>query len=176
MKEPASNLSNEVAIRVPISTPHSASPLGLAFILVLLASCGGGSASPPEITQQPMSQTVNVGQTATFTVSATGAMPLSYQWQKNGANISGATSATYTTPATTTADNGAKFGVTVMHSTQSVASSLATLTVNSPSSPPTITSQPTNQTVVAGQTATFSVVANGTSPLSYQWQKNQVNI
>jgi hypothetical protein len=120
-----------------------------------------------------MSQTVNVGQTATFTVSATGAMPLAYQWQKNGANISGATSATYTTPAATSADNGATFGVTVTHSTQSVASSLATLTVNGP---PSITAQPANQTVTVGQTATFSVTAAGTAPLSYQWQKNQVNI
>jgi Predicted pPIWI-associating nuclease len=72
-------------------------------------------------------------------------------------------------PATTSSDNGAMFGVIVTHSSQSVASSLATLTVNSPLA---ITSQPANQTVVAGQTATFSVVANGTSPLTYQWQKN----
>ena len=168
------NFRCTAAPRVLEHITHWSLPLVLAFILVLLASCGGGgSASPPEITQQPMSQTVNVGQTATFTVSATGAMPLTYQWQKNGANISGATSATYTTPATTSADNGATFGVTVMHSTQSVASSLATLTVNGP---PSITSQPSNQTVTVGQTATFSVTAAGTAPLSYQWQKNQVNI
>jgi hypothetical protein len=120
-----------------------------------------------------MSQTVNVGQTATFTVSATGPMPLTYQWQKNGANISGATSSTYTTPAATSADSGAMFGVTVTHATQSVASSLATLTVDGP---PSITTQPANQTVSVGQTATFSVTATGTAPLSYQWQKNQVNI
>ena len=168
------NFRCTAAPRVLEHTTYCSLPLVLAFILVLLASCGGGgSASPPEITQQPMSQTVNVGQTATFTVSATGAMPLTYQWQKNGANISGATSATYTTPATTSADNGATFGVTVMHSTQSVASSLATLTVNGP---PSITSQPSNQTVTVGQTATFSITAAGTAPLSYQWQKNQVNI
>ena len=116
---------------------------------------------------------MNVGQTATFTVTATGAMPLTFQWQKNGATIAGATSATYTTPATTSADNGATFSVTVTHSTQSVASSPATLTVNGP---PSITTQPANQTVSVGQTATFSVTATGTAPLSYQWQKNQVNI
>ena len=173
MMETTGDFRCKAAPRVLEHTTYCSLPLVLAFILVLLASCGGGSASPPEITQQPMSQTVNVGQTATFTVSATGAMPLTYQWQKNGANISGATSATYTTPATTSADNGAMFGVTVMHSTQSVASSLATLTVNGP---PSITSQPANQTVIVGQTATFSVTATGTAPLSYQWQKNQVNI
>src|SRR4029077_6353219 len=122
---------------------------------------------------QPVSQTVNVGQTATFTVSATGAMPLTYQWQKNAVNIPGATSAPHTPPATTSSDNGAMFGVIVTHSTQGVASSLATLTVNSS---PTITSQPANQTVAVGQTATFSVAANGASPLTYQWQKNQLNI
>src|ERR1700722_1751028 len=139
-------------------------PLVLAFILVLLASCGGGgSASPPEITQQPTSQTVNVGQTATFTVTATGAMPLTFQWQKNGTSIPGATLASYTTPAATSADNGAMFSVTVTHSTQSVASSLATLTVNSAGSAPTITTQPANQTVSVGQTATFSVTATGTA-------------
>jgi hypothetical protein len=173
MKEPAGNLSCKAASRIPKYTSHSALPLVLAFGLALLASCGGGSASPPQITMQPASQTVNVGQTATFSVSATGATPLTYQWQKNAVNISGATSATYTTPATTSSDNGATFGVIVTNSAQSVMSSLATLTVNGP---PTITSQPANQTVVAGQTATFSVVANGTSPLTYQWQKNQVNI
>jgi hypothetical protein len=173
MKEPASNLRHKAALRVPIYTLHLVLPFGLAFVLTLLASCGGGSASPPQITTQPASQTVNVGQTATFSVSATGAMPLTYQWQKNGANIPGATSASYTTPVTTSSDNGAMFDVIVTHSAQSVASSLATLTVNSA---PSITTQPANQTVNLGQTAIFSVVANGTSPLTYQWQRNQVNI
>ena len=174
MKATTDNFKCESASQVLEHTTNWSLPLVLAFISVFLAGCGGGgSASPPEITQQPASQTVNVGQTATFTVSATGAMPLTYQWQRNGANISGATSATYTTPAATSADNGAMFGVTVMHSTQSVASSLATLTVNGP---PTINSQPSNQTVTVGQMATFSVTATGASPLSYQWQKNQVNI
>ena len=127
----------------------------------------------PSITTQPASQTVNVGQTATFTVVATGAPPLSYQWQKNQVNIAGATSASYTTPATTSADNGTSFRVIVTNPVTSVTSNAATLTVNTG---PSITTQPASQTVNVGQTATFTVMATGAPPLSYQWQKNQVNI
>jgi hypothetical protein len=127
----------------------------------------------PSIAMQPANQTVSVGQTATFTVVATGAPPLSYQWQKNQVNIAAATSATYTTPVTTSADNGTSFRVIVTNPVTSITSSVAILTVNSP---PTITTQPANQSVAVGQTATFTVVASGTAPLTYQWQKNQVNI
>ncbi len=84
----------------------------------------------PSITTQPASQTVTAGQTATFSVTATGTAPLSYQWQKNGTAISGATSSSYTTPAETTSDNGAQFTVVVTNSVGSVTSSAATLTVN----------------------------------------------
>jgi len=113
---------------------------------------------------------------ATFSVVATGTAPLSYQWRKNSTNISGATAASYTTPGTTTADNNAKFDVVVTNSVSSVTSAQATLTVNAAPVAPTITTQPANQTVAAGQTATFSVVATGTAPLSYQWRKNSTNI
>jgi hypothetical protein len=134
------------------------------------------AAVAPTITTQPANQSVTVGQTATFSVTATGTAPLSYQWQKNSANISGATAASYTTPVTVTTDSGAKFDVVVSNSTGSKTSSMATLTVNAAAVGPTITTQPVNQTVNAGQTATFSVTATGTAPLSYQWQKNSANI
>ncbi|PYU20294.1 MAG: hypothetical protein DMG30_21565 [Acidobacteria bacterium] len=127
----------------------------------------------PAITAQPASQTITAGQTATFSVTATGTAPLSYQWQKNGAAISGATSSTYTTPATTASDNGAQFTVVVSNSAGSATSNAAILTVNSP---PAVTTQPVNQTVAAGQAASFSVTATGTAPLSYQWKKNGTNI
>jgi hypothetical protein len=84
----------------------------------------------PQIATQPASQTVNVGQAATFTVVATGTAPLSYQWQKNSVNIAGATSATYTTPATVSADTGSKFDVIVSNSAGNATSNTATLTVN----------------------------------------------
>src|SRR5205809_1062152 len=105
-------------------------------------------------------------------VVAAGTAPLSYQWQKNATAISGATSASYTTPATTSADNGAKFVVVVSNTAGSVTSNAATLTVNSAATAPSITTQPASQTVTVGQTATFTVVATGTAPLSYAWRKN----
>jgi len=134
------------------------------------------TAGAPSITAQPANQTVTAGQTATFAVAATGTAPLNYRWMKSGAAISGATSSSYTTPATTSSDNGAQFSVMVSNATGSVTSSPATLTVTAGPVAPTITTQPTNQTVTAGQTATFTVVAGGTAPLSYQWQKSGANI
>ena len=135
-----------------------------------------GATVAPTITTPPANQTVAAGQTATFTVVAGGTAPLSYQWQKNGANITGATSASYTTPITTTADSGSAFAVVVTNTAGTVTSAAATLTVTAAAVAPTITTPPANQTVTAGQTATFTVVAGGTAPLSYQWQKSGVNI
>src|SRR5207245_814943 len=82
------------------------------------------------ITTQPASKTVTAGQTASFSVAATGTAPLSYQWQKNSVAISGATSSSYTTPATTSSDNGALFTVVVSNTAGTVTSNAATLTVN----------------------------------------------
>src|SRR5207253_1572104 len=130
------------------------------------------AAAAPSITTQPANQTVTAGQTATFTVVAAGTSPLSYQWKKNGTAISGAASSSYTTPATTSADNGSQFTVTVSNTAGSMTSNAATLTVNATATAPSITTQPANQTVTVGQTATFAVVATGTAPLSYQWQKS----
>src|SRR5882672_5214878 len=156
----------------------------LAVLLAIVNSgCSGivsGNTSAiqgaPSITAQPAGQTVTVGQTATFTVAATGSAPLSYQWRKNSVAIAGMTSSSYTTPATTTADNGAQFTVVLSNSVGSGSSSVAMLTVSAASVPPLITTQPASQTVTAGQTATFSVAATGTAPLTYQWKKNSVVI
>jgi hypothetical protein len=83
----------------------------------------------PSISTQPSNQTVTAGQMATFSVVAAGTAPLGYQWQKSGTNIPGATSASYTTPATTSGDNGATFRVVVTNSVSSITSNSATLTV-----------------------------------------------
>jgi hypothetical protein len=92
------------------------------------------TAVPPSINPQPADQTVTVGQTATFTMSASGTSPLSYQWQKNGTDIAGATAATYVTPATALADSGALFHVIVTNPAGSVTSRDARLTVNAQTS------------------------------------------
>ena len=84
----------------------------------------------PVISTQPEAQAVIAGQTATFTVVATGTVPLSYQWKKGGTDISGATSNTYTTPSTVIGDNNAVFTVVVSNSTGKTTSNSATLTVN----------------------------------------------
>jgi hypothetical protein len=160
---------------------------GAQFSVVISNSAGSATsnsavltvnAAPvaPSITTQPASQTITAGQTATFSVTASGTAPLSYQWQKNGVAISGATSTSYTTPAETTSDNGAQFSVVVGNSAGSATSNSAVLTVNAAPVAPSITTQPASQTITAGQTATFSVTASGTAPLSYQWNKNRTAI
>ena len=111
--------------------------------LSLLLGCGGGGggggvaavAPPgtatvaPAISAQPANQGVAVGQTATFSVTASGTAPLNYQWQKGAAAIAGATASSYTTPAAALADDGSTFQVVVSNSAGSVTSSSAKLTV-----------------------------------------------
>jgi hypothetical protein len=92
----------------------------------------------PTISQQPTDQTADAGQPATFTVTAAGDGTLAYRWQRQdpGAadfvDVPGATSATYTLPSASTADNGAKFRVVVTNNFGSSTSDAATLTVNAP--------------------------------------------
>ena len=88
--------------------------------------------SDPAITVQPTDQTVTRPATATFSVTATGLTTLSYQWYKNGVSIGGATSAGYTTPATTAMDDGSTFYVIVTDTAGSVQSVTVTLHVNNP--------------------------------------------
>ena len=151
---------------------------GTALLSVwLLAGCGSNSNSksgtpPPVITTQPSSQTVNSGQTATFSVVATGTA-LTYQWKQETTSIPGATAASYTTPATSATDNGSQFQVTVGNPGGSITSNAATLSVTAS---PLITVEPANQSVTVGATATFTVTAAGTAPLSYQWQKASTSI
>ncbi|HXP79848.1 MAG TPA: choice-of-anchor D domain-containing protein [Verrucomicrobiae bacterium] len=142
-----------------------------------IALSGTGTSSTtgpvaPTISSQPASAKIVAGQTATFNVAATGTAPMTYLWKKNGATISGAISSTYTTPAETTTDNNAQFTAEVSNTAGNATSNAAVLTVTSTIVAPAITTQPTSQTVIAGKTASFTVAATGTAPLTYQWSKN----
>src|SRR5271167_2340483 len=148
------------------------------FVVCAIGGCAGGFAgsktgatSPgrPQTITQPASTTVVEGRTATFSVTAIGTGPMTYQWYKNGVAIAGATSSTYTTPATVAGDSGTEYTVSVSSPDGSVTSSAAMLTVQTP---PVIVTPPASQTVALGQPATFSVTASGTGPLTYQWYKN----
>jgi hypothetical protein len=121
----------------------------------------GPSGTPPSITTQPANQSVTEGQTATFSVVATGSTPLSYQWRKSAVNISGATSSSYTTPPTVAADNGAVFSVVVSNPYGSVTSANATLTVTSGGTPP---AAPTNLSATAGKKRVTLHWVQSTSP------------
>ncbi len=87
-------------------------------------------ATAPAVTSHPASRTVSEGQTASFNVTASGTNPLSYQWQKNGVDIAGATASSYTTPPATYAESGSNFRVTVRNAHGSDTSNAATLTVS----------------------------------------------
>ena len=143
--------------------------------LVLLALTGLllFAATAPSITTQPASQTVTLGTKATFSVVASGTAPLTYQWSKNGTAITGATAASYTTPATVSTDSGSTFSVKVKNLAGTKTSNSAPLTVNLP---PTISTQPASKSVVLGSTASFTVVASGTGTLGYQWSRNGTTI
>lgn len=132
----------------------------------LLAGCGKGT--PPTISAPPKAETVCAGGSVTFSVTATGRAPLSYQWRKDGVAIPGATGATYTISPVSSAHAGS-YSVVVSNAVGSVTSAAAVLTVNVP---PSITAQPAGQVVCTGKTVLFTVTASGTAPLSYQWQKD----
>jgi hypothetical protein len=124
----------------------------------------------PVVTAPPASQTVTAGQTATFTVAATGTAPLSYQWNKNSAAISGATSSNYTTPATTAADNGAQFTVLVSNSAGTATSPAAMLTVNAAAPQLHITTTQLPGGFLSGSYTGTLAASGGSSPYTWSLQ------
>jgi hypothetical protein len=130
----------------------------------------------PSVTQNPSSSTVSSGATASFTAAATGNPTPTVQWQvsTNGGtswnDISGATNTTYSFTAAS-GDNGNQYRAVFTNSVASTNSTSATLNVSSPSAP-SITIQPSNTGVEAGQTASFSAAASGNPTPSVQWQSS----
>ncbi len=154
--------------------------LSLAAIISISAAAPqrAFAAVAPGITSQPQSQNLLAGTNAAFSVVATGQATLLYQWSFNGTNlinsthISGATNTTIII-SNLSADDAGNYQVVVSNSHGTATSSNATLTVLLP---PAITNQPAGQAVLLNSNAIFTAQASGTAPLSYQWQKDGVNL
>jgi hypothetical protein len=127
-----------------------------------------GASVAPTISGQPTNKTVALGQTATFSVTANGSVPLSYQWQRGGIDLPGANSATLEIVNAQLADAGT-YRVVVSNTAGTITSQGAALTVLVA---PAIDIHPVSRTVVAGTNVQFSVAATGTTPLHYQWRFN----
>jgi hypothetical protein len=127
---------------------------------------------PPLITSQPRSINVVIGGGALLWVEASSGEPLSYQWQLNDASIDGATNASLTLTNFQVTMAG-DYRVVVSNAVASVVSDSAAVAV---SVPVAILSQPQNQNAPLGTNLTFSVVAVGTAPLTYQWRFRGVNL
>jgi hypothetical protein len=125
---------------------------------------------PPSIIAQPVAQDVTAGQTAQFSVTASGAAPLNFQWYKNNVPV-GTNSAVLVTDPTTQNDDGAIYTVDVSNSQGDQLSAQAVLHVFAPA-PVTIQQAPQAQNVDAGQTAHFAVSATGSPTVTYQWLEN----
>jgi endonuclease/exonuclease/phosphatase family metal-dependent hydrolase len=158
----------------PVQFSDSTNAQHMAVMKDFLISTGNDSGTnPPVIVTQPQSQTNAVGATITFSVGASGSGTLACQWRFNGTNIAGATANPFVFVNAQLTNNG-NYSVIVTNLFGSVTSSNAVLLLTN--APPAITTQPQNQFVLAGQTATFSVAATGTPPLSYQWFFSGTNI
>jgi hypothetical protein len=120
----------------------------------------------PVIVMQPSSQAVNQGNPVALGAVARGAAPMYYQWQKNGTNIDGATASVFRISSVQASDAGS-YTVVVSHGATNVTSDSATIAINLP---PAFATQPLNQTVVAGTTATITTSIAGSPPPSDQWQ------
>jgi hypothetical protein len=140
------------------------------FLIPVIAT---SQTNPPAITAQPQSQAASPGSNVTFTVTATGASPLSYQWLFNETNAIGLNTNFYSI-SNVQFTNAGNYSVIVTNNFGSATSSVAVLTVSN--FPPSIITQPQGQTVSIGQSATFSVVASGTAPLNFQWRLGGTNI
>ena len=128
--------------------------------------------SPPSITRQPTSYSVDAGTKVVFSVTASSQVAASYQWRKNGVNLAGKTTNTLEIASARLADAGS-YDVVVANAYGSVTSQAATLKVVEPMFP-SISTQPAAQTIFAGSRAQFYVIAAGPGTLTYQWRKDGV--
>jgi pectate lyase len=155
-----------IALR-PQSAATTASSIVFNEVRVEYIAAG----TPPSIVAGPQDQSVFTNQTATFSVLATGSPSFTYQWFYNDTTaLPNATNSTLTINNAQPSDTGG-YSVAVSNAFGGVISDPAQLTVGTPTAPVIVT-QPQGQTVLPGQTASLSVVAGGSGPLTYQWYFN----
>ena len=141
---------------------------GTAFSTVTLIDVAAGE--PSIITDQPDDVVVCSDQPATFAIVATGNP--SFQWQKDGVDIPGATQATFTIDAVASADVGS-YSCVLSRACGTFSSEAASLQL---SSAPDIDTQPTSRFACEGTPATFAIAASAETSLAYQWRRNGVPI
>jgi sugar lactone lactonase YvrE len=129
---------------------------------------------PLSITAQPTSVTVPDGGSATFTVVATGSLPMGYQWLRDGTAIVGATAASHVVAPATLAVDSSKFSVNINNPAGSVVSATATLTVAPVA--PSFSLMPASVTAKDGASTTLAVQVAGSAPIDLQWYRNGVAI
>ena len=169
--------------------PRAGMAAGMAACVLALVSCGGGGGggnggagtapaapvptlTPITITSAPPDLTLREGQSAGLTVVASSALPLVYQWQRNGLSIAGATSASYLTPVLSVADNGVRYAVVMANASGANQSATVTVTVLPAAAAPVLS--PLLQVAVAapGQSVLISTTVGGSLPYTYQWLRN----
>lgn len=128
------------------------------------------------ILAQPEDAAVQEGESVTFRVNVQGPPPIRYQWRKNGEDIPGATASSLTLASATSLDNGVRFSVFIANDHGSVESRAALVSVGKNNVAPSILAQPNDLTARNGQSASFTVSAEGTPPLRYQWNRKGVPI
>lgn len=166
--------------RLPPPPPPRQRLQGVLLVLVALfalAGCGDGggrTTAPVQIQLPPVSQSVGEGMSAVLVVAATSDTPVTYQWQRDGVPIAGATDPIYVTPALSVDDSGVKYSVIVADASGSTDVASSTVTVKPVA--PAIGGQSQSPAATPGQNPTFSVQASGSKPLTYQWQRDGVDI
>lgn len=156
---------NEGIYRAVVSNPVGSITSAVISVRVIQSS--------PVILTNPVSLTLPASSNATFTVTAVGSQPLAYQWFFNNSPIAGATAAQYSMSGIQSSNTG-NYRVVVTNSLGAATSSVATLTVT-PLAPYFVT-QPVGASVSAGSSRTFTGLANGSQPITYQWQHSGTNL
>ena len=176
--------ANSPVLRLPAVTGANAGSYSVAVSngagnatsnsAILTVSAGAPTAVAPSIVTQPAGLTANVGSTATLAVGVDGTGPFSFQWRRDGANITGATSAVLTFPAVAL-PNAGTFSVVVTNSAGSVTSSNAMLDVahgnHADRSDHHLATVHAHRPLPRSR-ASLAVGATGSGPLSYQWSKD----